>query len=61
MIESYLARLKDCKFDNNIGIKSVILFCSVTRGQAKEHSDIDLIVVASSLPELKRRDGGCRA
>ncbi len=56
MIENYLARLKDCKFDNNINIKSVILFGSVARGQAKEHSDIDLIVVASGLPELKRRD-----
>jgi predicted nucleotidyltransferase len=58
MIENYLARLKDCKFNNNnnIDIKSVILFGSVARGQAKEHSDIDLIVVASGLPELKRRD-----
>ncbi len=28
----------------------------MARGQAKEHSDIDLIVVASGLPELKRRD-----
>ena len=56
MIENYLARLKDCKFDNNIEIKSVILFGSVARGQAKEHSDIDLIIVASGLPELKRRD-----
>ena len=56
MIENYLARLKDWKFDNKIEIKSVILFGSVARGQAKEHSDIDLIVVASGLPELKRRD-----
>ena len=32
MIESYLAKLKDCKFDNNIDIKSVILFGSVARG-----------------------------
>lgn len=54
--EMNLARLKDCKFDNNINIKSVILFGSVARGQAKKHSDIDLIVVASGLPELKRRD-----
>ena len=56
MIGSYLARLKDCRFDNNIDIKSVILFGSVARGQVKEHSDIELIVVASGLPELKRRD-----
>jgi predicted nucleotidyltransferase len=53
MIESYLARLKECK---DYDIKSVILFGSVARGQAKEHSDVDLIIVASGLPELKRRD-----
>jgi uncharacterized protein len=53
MIEIYLSRLKNRKeFD----VKSVILFGSVARGQAKEHSDIDIIVVASGLPELKRRD-----
>jgi hypothetical protein len=34
----------------------VILYGSVARGQAKEHSDVDLIIVASGLPELKRRD-----
>jgi len=28
----------------------------VARGQAREHSDIDIIVVASGLPDLKRRD-----
>jgi predicted nucleotidyltransferase len=53
MIESYLARLKNCK---EYDVKSVILFGSVARSQAKEHSDIDLIIVASGLPELKRRD-----
>lgn len=53
MIESYLARLKECK---EYDVKSVILFGSVARGQAKEHSDVDLIIVASGLPELKRRD-----
>jgi predicted nucleotidyltransferase len=53
MIESYLARLKECK---EYDIKSVILFGSVARGQAKEHSDIDLIIVAPGLPELRRRD-----
>ena len=53
MIESYLARLKEIE---GYSVKSVILFGSVARGQAKEHSDIDIIVVASGLPELKRRD-----
>lgn len=59
MIESYLASLLNCKFEkfnNDIEIKSVILFGSVARGQAKDHSDIDIIVVASGLPELKKRD-----
>ncbi|NLH21252.1 MAG: hypothetical protein GX463_03670 [Methanothrix sp.] len=28
----------------------------MARGQAREHSDIDIIVVASGLPDLKRRD-----
>lgn len=53
MIESYFARLKECE---EYDVKSVILFGSVARSQAKEHSDVDLIIVASGLPELKRRD-----
>ena len=53
MIESYLASLKEIEGYN---VKSVILFGSVARGQAKEHSDIDIIVVASGLPELRNRD-----
>jgi predicted nucleotidyltransferase len=53
MVESYLARLKEC---NEYDVKSVILFGSVARGQAEEHSDVDLIIVASGLPELKGRD-----
>jgi len=53
MIESYLASLKEIE---GYDVKSVILFGSVARGQAKEHSDIDIIVVASGLPELRNRD-----
>lgn len=53
MIESYLAKLKEIE---GYDVKSVILFGSVARGQAKEHSDIDIIVVASGLPELRNRD-----
>ncbi|MDD1760058.1 MAG: nucleotidyltransferase domain-containing protein [Methanothrix sp.] len=53
MIDSYLARLKEIK---GYDVKSVILFGSVARGQAKEHSDIDIIIVASGLPELRNRD-----
>lgn len=53
MIESYLGKLKEIK---GYDVKSVILFGSVARGQAREHSDIDIIVVASRLPELRNRD-----
>lgn len=53
MINSYLARLRESK---TYSVKSVILFGSVARGQAKEHSDIDIIVVASGLPEVRNRD-----
>lgn len=53
MIGDYLARLKEIK---EYDIKSVILFGSVARGRAKEHSDVDVIVVASGLPELRKRD-----
>jgi predicted nucleotidyltransferase len=53
MIESYLARLKEIK---KYDVKSVILFGSVARVQAKEHSDIDIIVVASGISELRNRD-----
>lgn len=53
MIDSYLAKLKEIE---GYDVKSVILFGSVARGQAKEHSDIDIILVASGLPELRNRD-----
>ncbi len=48
-----MPRLKEIE---GYDVKSVILFGSVARGQAKEHSDIDIIVVASGLPELRNRD-----
>ncbi|MGB7572056.1 MAG: nucleotidyltransferase domain-containing protein [Methanothrix sp.] len=53
MIESYLARTREIR---RYDVKSAILFSSVARGQAKEHSDIDIIVVASGLPKLRNRD-----
>jgi predicted nucleotidyltransferase len=31
--------------------RGMMLFGSVPRGQAKEHSDIDIMVVASGLPD----------
>ena len=54
MIEEYLVKLRDCR---EYDIKSVILFGSVARGQAREDSDIDIIVVACGLPELRERIG----
>lgn len=50
---SYLARLKEIE---GYSVKRVILFGSIARGQPKEHSDIDIIFVASGLPELRNRD-----
>lgn len=49
MINNYLAKLKGCN------VRSVILFGSVARGEAREDSDVDLLVVASGLPPLKER------
>jgi len=51
MIADYLAKLKGhCP-----NVKSVILFGSVARGEAHRDGDVDLIVVATCLPELKER------
>ena len=50
IIEQYISQISE-KFD----IKGIILFGSVARGTAKKTSDIDLIVVASGLPELRDR------
>jgi predicted nucleotidyltransferase len=50
IIEQYVLKINE-KFD----IKGIILFGSVAKGTAKETSDIDLIVVASGLPELRDR------
>ncbi len=49
LIDDYMAKLKE------YNVKSVILFGSMARGEAGKDSDIDLIVVASGLPELKKR------
>lgn len=50
IIEQYIVQITG-KFD----IKGIILYGSVARGEAKKTSDIDMIVVASGLPELKDR------
>lgn len=49
LVEDYIEKLRDCN------VKSVILFGSVARGEAREDSDVDLLVVASGLPPLKER------
>lgn len=50
IIEDYLDIILK-KFD----VKGIILFGSLARGGAKKHSDVDLLVVASELPDIKER------
>lgn len=50
IIEQYITQITG-KFD----IKGIILYGSVARGTATKSSDIDMIVVASGLPELRDR------
>lgn len=51
-ISDFMKRLED-----RLGKKlvSCVLFGSVARGRAKEHSDIDLLIVADDIPEFKYR------
>jgi Nucleotidyltransferase domain. len=49
IIEDYLKRLQDHN------VRSIILFGSVARGEAREDSDVDLLVIASGLPDIKKR------
>lgn len=50
IIEQYIKKITE-KFD----IKGIILYGSVARGTAKKTSDIDLIVIASGLPDIQDR------
>ena len=49
IIKDYLKRLQ------GHNVRSIILFGSVARGEAREDSDIDLLVIASGLPDIKKR------
>ena len=49
IIEDYLKRLQ------GHNVRSIILFGSVARGEAREDSDVDLLVIASGLPDIKKR------
>jgi len=49
IIEDYLKKLQ------GHNVRSIILFGSVARGEAREDSDVDLLVIASGLPDIKKR------
>ena len=49
IIDDYLKRLQ------GHNVRSIILFGSVARGEAREDSDVDLLVIASGLPDIKKR------
>jgi len=49
MINDYVERIK------GLDVRGVLLFGSVARNDAKEHSDVDMLVVASGLPDIKER------
>jgi len=49
MIEDYIERLK------RLNVRSIVLFGSVARGDAKRYSDVDVLVIASGLPDITER------
>ena len=49
MIDDYIERIK------RLNVRSIVLFGSVARNDAKEQSDVDILVVASGLPDIKER------
>ena len=51
MINDYVERIK------GLDVRGILLFGSVARNDAKEHSDVDILVVASGLPDIKERSG----
>jgi len=40
-----------------LDVRGILLFGSVARNDAKEHSDVDMLVIASGLPDIKERYG----
>ena len=51
MINDYVERIK------GLDVRGILLFGSVARNDAKEQSDVDILVVASGLPDIKERYG----
>jgi predicted nucleotidyltransferase len=51
MINDYVERIK------GLDVRGILLFGSVARNDAKEHSDVDILVIASGLPDIKERYG----
>lgn len=51
MINDYVEKIK------GLNVRGILLFGSVARNDAKEQSDVDILVVASGLPDIKERYG----
>ncbi len=51
MINDYVEGIK------GLDVRGILLFGSVARNDAKEQSDVDILVVASGLPDIKERYG----
>ena len=51
MINDYVEGIK------GLDVRGIMLFGSVARNDAKEQSDVDILVVASGLPDIKERYG----
>lgn len=49
MIDNYIERIK------RFNVKSIVLFGSVARNDAKKQSDVDILVIASGLPDITER------
>ncbi len=49
MINDYVERVK------GLDVRGIMLFGSVARNDAKEHSDVDILVVTPGLPDIKER------
>ncbi len=49
MINDYVGRIK------GLDVRGILLFGSVARNDAKKQSDVDILVIASGLPDIKER------
>ncbi len=49
MIDNYIDRIK------RFNVKSIVLFGSVARNDAKEQSDVDILVITLGLPDITER------